>query len=137
MVQRLMHYEPIRRTLGKGGPFQRAAKKLCTLRARGHEGLYDVIEGPDEDDGSIRPNQILVVSLPHSPLAADDQANVVQVCRRHLLTAFGLRSLAPGQPRIPSALWRRRPGTRRWLSPWAGMGLAFGAVHPRCLSRQG
>jgi glycogen debranching enzyme len=67
------------------------------LRADG-EGLYDVIDGPNGDDASIRPNQIFAVSLPHSPLAAADQANVVQVCRRHLLTAYGLRSLAPGNP---------------------------------------
>ena len=49
-------------------------------------------------DASIRPNQIFAVSLPHSPLAAADQATVVHACRRHLLTAYGLRSLAPGSP---------------------------------------
>jgi 4-alpha-glucanotransferase len=62
------------------------------------EGLFDVIDGPNGDDASIRPNQIIAVSLPHSPLNADAQARVVRVCRRHLLTAFGLRSLAPGSP---------------------------------------
>jgi len=65
------------------------------LRADG-EGLYDVIDGLNGNDASIRPNQIFAVSLPHSPLSPDDQANVVRVCRHHLLTAFGLRSLAPG-----------------------------------------
>jgi 4-alpha-glucanotransferase len=60
------------------------------------EGLFDVIDGPNGDDASIRPNQILAVSLPHSPLNSDDQARVVRVCRHHLLTAYGLRSLAPG-----------------------------------------
>jgi 4-alpha-glucanotransferase len=60
------------------------------------EGLYDVIDGPDGDDDRIRPNQIFAVSLPHSPLAAPEQARVVDVCRRHLLTSYGLRSLAPG-----------------------------------------
>jgi predicted glycogen debranching enzyme len=67
------------------------------MRADG-EGLYDVIDGPDGDDASIRPNQIFAVSLPHSPLSSEDQARVVRVCRRHLLTAYGLRSLAPGEP---------------------------------------
>jgi 4-alpha-glucanotransferase len=62
------------------------------------EGLFDVIDGPSGDDASIRPNQIFAVSLPHSPLSSDDQARVVRVCKRHLLTAFGLRSLAPGSP---------------------------------------
>jgi len=65
------------------------------VRADG-EGLYDVIDGPSGDDASVRPNQIFAVSLPYSPLAAADQAKVVRVCRDHLLTAFGLRSLAPG-----------------------------------------
>ena len=65
------------------------------LRADG-QGLYDVIDGPGGNDNSIRPNQIFAVSLPHSPFSADDQAKVVRVCRRELLTAFGLRSLAPG-----------------------------------------
>jgi 4-alpha-glucanotransferase len=67
------------------------------VRADG-QGLYDVIDGPNGNDGRIRPNQIFAVSLRHSPLSSDDQARVVQVCRRHLLTAFGLRSLAPGSP---------------------------------------
>jgi predicted glycogen debranching enzyme len=62
------------------------------------EGLYDVIDGPDGTDDRIRPNQIFAVSLPHSPLSSDEQERVVRVCRRHLLTAFGLRSLAPGSP---------------------------------------
>jgi predicted glycogen debranching enzyme len=62
------------------------------------EGLFDVIDGPNGNDDSVRPNQILAVSLPHSPLNADDQAKVVRVCKRHLLTAYGLRSLAPGSP---------------------------------------
>jgi len=62
------------------------------------EGLFDVIDGPNGDDASIRPNQIFAVSLPHSPLNSDDQARVVRVCRRHLLTAYGLRSLAPSSP---------------------------------------
>jgi 4-alpha-glucanotransferase len=59
-------------------------------------GLHDVIDGPDGTDDRIRPNQIFAVSLPHSPLSAVDQAGVVEVCRRHLLTSYGLRSLAPG-----------------------------------------
>jgi 4-alpha-glucanotransferase len=67
------------------------------VRADG-EGLYDVIDGPNGDDASIRPNQIFAVSLPHSPLAPHDQTRVVAVCRRRLLTAFGLRSLAPDDP---------------------------------------
>jgi 4-alpha-glucanotransferase len=61
-------------------------------------GLYDVIDGPEGNDSTIRPNQIFAVSLPHSPLDPAAQNAVVAVCARHLLTSYGLRSLAPGSP---------------------------------------
>jgi len=61
-------------------------------------GLYDVIDGPTGNDGSIRPNQILAVSLPHSPLTPDQQRRVVALCGGRLLTSYGLRSLAAGHP---------------------------------------
>jgi 4-alpha-glucanotransferase len=61
-------------------------------------GLYDVIDGPAGNDGSIRPNQILAVSLPHSPLAPDQQNRIVALCGDRLLTSYGLRSLAAGNP---------------------------------------
>ena len=61
-------------------------------------GLYDVIDGPSGNDGSIRPNQILAVSLPHSPLAPALQAQVVGLCGRRLLTSYGLRSLSAEDP---------------------------------------
>jgi predicted glycogen debranching enzyme len=56
---------------------------------------YDVLDGPGGPDGSLRPNQLLAVSLPHSPLPAERQRSVVDACARHLLTAHGLRSLSP------------------------------------------
>lgn len=46
-------------------------------------------------DTSCRPNQIFAVSLPHSPLTAEQQRAVVEVVRRELLTPFGLRTLSP------------------------------------------
>jgi predicted glycogen debranching enzyme len=57
--------------------------------------LFDVIDGPLGDDATLRPNQLLAVSLFHSPLAADQQRAVVDICGRQLLTSHGLRSLAP------------------------------------------
>jgi predicted glycogen debranching enzyme len=59
---------------------------------------YDVIDGPGGDDPSLRPNQLLAVSLLHSPLDDRQQRAVVDVCARHLLTSHGLRSLAPEDP---------------------------------------
>ena len=64
------------------------------------EGGYchDVIDGPGGDDLALRPNQLLAISLPHSPLDARQQRAVVDVCAHHLLTSHGLRSLAPEDP---------------------------------------
>ncbi len=59
---------------------------------------YDVIDGPQGNDTSLRPNQIFAVALEESPLSVDQQRSVVEVCARHLLTSFGLRSLSPGDP---------------------------------------
>jgi predicted glycogen debranching enzyme len=59
---------------------------------------YDVIDGPDGPDATLRPNQILAVALAESPLPADRQRRVVAACGRQLLTSFGLRTLAPGHP---------------------------------------
>ncbi len=61
-------------------------------------GLFDVLDGPDGDDASVRPNQIFAVSLPHSPLTANVQAEVVSLCGRELLGSYGLRSLSPAHP---------------------------------------
>jgi len=49
-------------------------------------------------DGSTRPNQILAVSLPFTPLSPAQQAGVVEKVRRELLTPYGLRTLAPSDP---------------------------------------
>ncbi len=60
---------------------------------------FDVIDGPDGDDASIRPNQIFAVSLPESPLDGARRRSVVDVCARRLLTPHGLRTLDPDDPR--------------------------------------
>lgn len=59
---------------------------------------FDVLDGPDGNDAALRPNQILAVSLPESPLTAKQQRAVVEVCARELLTSYGLRSLGPREP---------------------------------------
>ncbi len=59
---------------------------------------YDVLDSPDGDDQSLRPNQIFAVSLPESPLTLVQQAGVVDVCGKMLLTSHGLRSLTPEHP---------------------------------------
>ena len=59
--------------------------------------LFDVIDG-ESRDGSIRPNQIFAVSLDHHMLGPAQERSVVAVVKRHLLTPYGLRTLAPGDP---------------------------------------
>jgi glycogen debranching enzyme len=59
---------------------------------------HDVIDGPAGADPTLRPNQIVAVALPESPLARDRQRAVVRACADALLTSFGLRTLAPGHP---------------------------------------
>jgi len=57
---------------------------------------YDVLDCPEgEDDASLRPNQLLAVSLRHSPLTHVQQRSLVDACGRHLVTAYGLRTLSP------------------------------------------
>ena len=79
-------------------PAEAARRSFARFVRPDGEGLYNVIDGPNGEDASIRPNQIFAASLPYSPLSSDDQARVVRVCSRHLLTAYGLRSLASGSP---------------------------------------
>jgi 4-alpha-glucanotransferase len=63
-------------------------------------GLFDVIDGPDGNDASVRPNQLFAVSLPYSPLGdTAARREVVDTCRERLLTPLGLRSLAADDPR--------------------------------------
>jgi predicted glycogen debranching enzyme len=57
--------------------------------------LFDVLDGPDGHDPAVRPNQLLAVSLPESPLPTAQRRAVLDVCGRLLLTSHGLRSLAP------------------------------------------
>ena len=58
--------------------------------------LYDTVDGEAGDDPSLRPNQILTMSLRYPLLQKDRWASVLAVVRDKLLTPFGLRSLAPG-----------------------------------------
>jgi predicted glycogen debranching enzyme len=72
--------------------------------------LYDVVQGNFRDP-SIRPNQIFAVSLPHTALDKAQQKAVLDCVTKHLLTPFGLRSLAPGSekycPKYTGNRWQR------------------------------
>jgi predicted glycogen debranching enzyme len=76
----------------------RAAEGFGRFWHAGRGYCYDVIDGPGGDDPSVRPNQLLAVSLEHSPLTTAQQRAIVDACARQLLTSHGLRSLAPDDP---------------------------------------
>jgi predicted glycogen debranching enzyme len=61
--------------------------------------LYDVIDGPEtKADPSLRPNQLIALSLGHPVLDRSRWRSVLEIVERTLLTPVGLRSLAPGSP---------------------------------------
>jgi glycogen debranching enzyme len=51
--------------------------------------LYDVVR-EEERDGSVRPNQVLAVSLPFTMLRCSEAIAVLDVVERLLLTPYGL-----------------------------------------------
>jgi predicted glycogen debranching enzyme len=97
--------EDLARKLGEEGA-QRRYRNMAAVanwsfnRLFWNEGtgcLYDVVNGGPPDP-SIRPNQILAVSLPYSMLSGERAKSVVEKVQEHLLTPYGLRSLAPSDP---------------------------------------
>ncbi|MGH7051074.1 MAG: amylo-alpha-1,6-glucosidase [Acetobacteraceae bacterium] len=128
------------RILGAADDFSASAeaaqKGFQRFRRPDGEGLYDVLDGASGNDARIRPNQIFAVSLAHSPLAGMEQVPVVETCRRHLFTSYGLRSLAPGDagyhPRYGGD-GRERDGGYHQGAVWAWLLGHFAlAVHRVC-----
>ncbi len=75
---------------------QRSFNQRFWIPEKGY--LYDVIDGPNGDDDSIRPNQIFSISLPHPVLAQERWSSVLGIVEKELLTPVGLRSLSPRDP---------------------------------------
>jgi predicted glycogen debranching enzyme len=93
-----------------GEPPDQPYSEMALLAARSFERfwsgeagcLYDVIDGPEDNDASLRPNQLLAISLPYGPLREARQRerarSIVDACARELVTSHGLRSLSPRHP---------------------------------------
>ncbi len=99
-----------------------------------HGYCYDVLDGPDGDDASLRPNQLLAISLLHSPLSAERQRAVVEVCARRLLTPHGLRSLSPDDPAFVGRYGgdpRQRDGAYHQGTVWSWLIGPFVTAHLR------
>jgi predicted glycogen debranching enzyme len=100
--------------------------------AGGH--CHDVIDTPEGDDPTLRPNQILAVSLPASPLSPSRQRAVVDACAAHLLTSYGLRSLAPDHPQYRGRYGgdqSTRDGAYHQGTVWAWLLGPFALAHYR------
>jgi predicted glycogen debranching enzyme len=59
--------------------------------------LYDVVNGENRDR-SIRPNQVIAISLPNTMLSKERAVRVLRVIERKLLTPRGLRTLSATDP---------------------------------------
>jgi predicted glycogen debranching enzyme len=61
--------------------------------------LYDVIDGPEGSDASLRPNQLYAISLVDELVPRDRAQQILRLVEEHLLTPVGLRTLSPHDPR--------------------------------------
>ena len=79
-----------------------ADRATVTFRARfqrpdvGH--LADVVDGPDGDDWTVRPNQVIALAVGAALVEPQVARSVLAAVRRELETPVGLRSLAPSEP---------------------------------------
>ena len=125
------------RRLGKpAGPWEALAARAKVGFARFWNEragcCFDVIDGPSGNDDALRPNQIFAVSLPASPLPQARQRSVVDACARHLLTSYGLRSLAPGHSQYQGHYGgdqRARDGAYHQGTVWAWLLGPFALAH--------
>ncbi|MCL5947221.1 MAG: amylo-alpha-1,6-glucosidase [Chloroflexi bacterium] len=70
---------------------QRSFTELFWYEAGGY--LYDVVGGPEGSDPTLRPNQLLAISLPFPALTGPRAKRVVDLVTQELLTPVGLRTL--------------------------------------------
>ena len=78
------------------------AKSFCEVFWNSEvNGLYDYVD-PEcpKCETAIRPNQILAVSLPFSPLSDNMAVKVITLCWNELYTTYGLRTLDPHQEKF-------------------------------------
>src|SRR5713101_2152927 len=125
------------RHLGRpAGPWDTLADRVKTgferfwSESAGH--CYDVLDSPGGHDEALRPNQVFAVSLRESPLSPERQKRVVDACARHLLTSFGLRSLAAGDPDYRGHYGgdqRERDGAYHQGTVWAWLLGPFALAH--------
>jgi predicted glycogen debranching enzyme len=91
----------------------------------------DVLDGPEGDDATLRPNQIFAALAP-SALTIEQRRAVVDVCGRELLVSYGLRSLAPSDPRYEGTYGgdpARRDGAYHQGTAWGYLLGVYALAH--------
>ena len=63
-----------------------------------HEGVKHYMDTVDPQDASLRPNQLIAMSLPFSPCDPSHAKLALKAIERELLTPVGLRTLSPEDP---------------------------------------
>ena len=119
-------------------PFAAAAKRAEASFERfwssGHGWCYDVIDGPDGADASLRPNQLFAVSLPIEVLDGARRRAIVDVCASRLWTPAGLRSLDPGDSHYVGRYGgdqRSRDAAYHQGTVWTWLACPFALAHAR------
>jgi glycogen debranching enzyme len=64
---------------------------------------YDVVDGPGGDDPSLRPNQVIALSLVYPLIEGDRARQALATVSERLLTPYGLRTLNREDPRYEPA----------------------------------
>ncbi len=109
-----------------------AARARTAFRARyedaGRGWLRDVVDGPDGDDDSLRPNQLLALSLIDDLVDPAAASSVLDAVGRHLVVPGGVRTLAPfergyrpafqGPPAFRDSAYHQGPAWTWLLGPW-------------------
>ncbi|NJL48193.1 MAG: glycogen debranching protein [Leptolyngbyaceae cyanobacterium SM2_5_2] len=111
-----------------------AAISFCRFWNPSTGYCYDVLDGPDGDDPTLRPNQIFAVSLPDGLLSSEQQRRIVEVCQTYLLTPVGLRSLSPSHPHYQGHYGgdqRQRDGAYHQGTVWGWLLGPFALAHWR------
>jgi predicted glycogen debranching enzyme len=107
--------------------------------------LADVVDGPDGDDLSLRPNQLLALSIGEPLVDGAIAGSVLDAVGRELETPVGLRSLAPrdpayaghygGGPAARDGVYHRGTVWAWLLGPYAEALVRFGGPEGRARAR--
>ena len=111
----------------------RPAGRYRQLAAQAHESAqarfwygeggycYDVVDAPEGDDPSLRPNQVFALGLVYPLIEGDRARSALDVVTAKLLTPYGLRTLSPDDPRYQASY----QGDQRARDATYHMGMAW------------